>query len=96
MSATIQIVFSPDWEVMFDYNGMTDVPSGTSPYCPGQTRLVLRKCITRVHISKELDAELGAAADEGEEELRALVAKHFTPVGRARESWDEIEPAGYY
>lgn len=96
MSGKIQVVFNPDWEIMFDYNGMTNVPSGTSPYCPGQTRLVLHNCTTRVHISKELDAELGTAADEGEEALRELVRKHFTPVGRARESWDEIEPAGYY
>jgi hypothetical protein len=48
MSGKIQIVFNPDWEIMFDYNGITDVLSGTSPYCPGQTRLVLRNCTTRV------------------------------------------------
>ena len=76
------ITFSPSTDVMFDYRGVTQLPSGTAPHNPSQARIVLRNCQTTIVRGFE-HVECRAVAEIGEEELERFVRNNFSPVGRA-------------
>ena len=68
--------FNPSHEVMFDYRGVTELQSGTSPHNPAQARVVVRNVETTV-VSKDEDAECSAAAALGQAALNAWILKNY-------------------
>jgi hypothetical protein len=80
------VTFNPDFEIMFDYRGVSSLASGTSPHNPNETRLILRNCDFD-SVSDEVDAKVAELADDdNEDELREYIYSAFKFVGRARES----------
>ena len=59
-----KLTFSPNFEVMFDHRGITELQSGTAPHHPDQTRFVIQNSeITRYTV--EEDEACKKAADQG-------------------------------
>jgi hypothetical protein len=92
-----KLSFSPNFEVMFDYRGITRMISGTSPHNPEQARVVFQNAsIGRVPAA--IDMSYAAAADMGQATLEDSIRENYEPVaGRAvAEHFDffDRKPAG--
>lgn len=71
-----KLSFSPNFEVMFDYRGITRMMSGTSPHNPEQARVVLRNTgIGRVPAA--VDASCAAAAELGQGALESWIRENY-------------------
>lgn len=64
------------YEVMFDYRGVTQLPSGTAPHNPAQARVVVLNTET-TSVSDAEDAECQEAAARGQAALETWVLQHF-------------------
>ena len=84
------IIFNSNFSVVFDCAGVYEVPSGTKPHNPEQTRIALCNCQVdaKYATSKDIDKAISDAADEGEDELIVAIQQHFKISGRAETEWN--------
>jgi hypothetical protein len=81
------ILFSTNFDLCADEVGLRELPSGTTPHNPNQTRFIRRNAeIKGPKISAELSAQVAALAKAGDAPgLHALLQRELTPLGRATE-----------
>jgi hypothetical protein len=78
-----KLTFNPDTDMMFNWRGVLELPSGTAPNNPDEARVVLRNCATEFRASASDSEACAAAADQGQEALETWVRANYKPVGRA-------------
>lgn len=71
-----KLSFSVNWDVMFDYRGITELPRGTAPHYSGAARIVVNTVETTHYTMVESDA-CAAAADAGQQALALWVRKMY-------------------
>lgn len=71
-----KLTFSANWDVMFDYRGITKLPSGTAPHYPGQARIVVNT-VEATHYTMVENDTCAAAADAGQKALELWVRKTY-------------------
>ena len=86
------LTFSPLWDVLFDHNGVTVVPSGTAPYVPNSTRLLVRN-VEPTTIKPIEDEACSKAAFQGIKALRSWVEETFK--GKCGRAADALEYSLY-
>ena len=84
------VVFSGNFELLFDTGGAHENPSGTSGHNPNVHSVVLRNTtVAGLKVStKAADDEIAAAAEVSEAALIAAVRKHYKPAASARRAWN--------
>jgi hypothetical protein len=74
------VTFTPLFDLMFDWQGITHQPSGTTPHNPNQVRIVFLNCKTS-KVSDTLNAECIEAVEAGEYELKEFIRANFRAQG---------------
>jgi hypothetical protein len=83
----MKVVFSTSSDLCADSRGLRELPSGTTPHNPAETRFVLRNAevVSRFdHTLSNRVAQLSREHDSAG--LLALLHSELRPVGRAAES----------
>jgi hypothetical protein len=83
----MEVVFSTFFDLCADQNGLRELPSGTSPHNPSETRFVFRNAEVVSRFDHTLSDQVSRLAqDHDDEGLLALLRSELRPVGRAAES----------
>jgi hypothetical protein len=77
------IIFSDQWDLVFDRQGVTPVRRGTVPHIAAEARIVLQCAEPANRLHQGIGVECSAAADKGLSALRTWVRENFQPTGQA-------------
>jgi hypothetical protein len=83
----MKVVFSTLFDLCADSRGLRELPSGTTPHNPAETRLVLRNAEIDSRFDFDVSDQVARlATDQNSAGLLALLQSELHPSGRARES----------
>jgi hypothetical protein len=83
----MEVVFSTFFDLCADQNGLRELPSGTTPHNPAETRFVFRNAEVVSRFDRAISDRVAQLSREHDSAgLLALLRSELRPVGRAAES----------